>query len=398
MHKTILSYIFPLMFIYACNSVKSTQKAINTGNYDKAISLSLEHLSKNKLKDKNQPYVLMLQEAFLKVKQRDEARVDFLEREGKVENLESIYNLYLRLNNRQERIRPLLPLKIADKGTYAKFKMMDYSEAIISSKNELSEYVYEKALTQLNKSDLSKFDYRDIYKDLKYLNQINPNFKEVQSLMDEVLFKGTDFVLVSVENQTRQVIPQRLENDLLAMDTYGLNNQWTVYHAQRNSKVKYDYRLELNLRRIIISPEQVHEKELIREKQIKDGYKYLLNEQGNVVKDSLGNKIKVDKFKNIRCEVYKFTQFKSSRVEGVVNYIDINSKQLLKTFPIKSEFVFEHVYADYDGDKRALDGNFRTLIGLSQVRFPSNEEMIYDTGKDLKQKFKMIITRNRFPR
>ena len=38
-----------------------------------------------------------------------------------------------------------------------------------------------------------------------------------------------------------------------------------------------------------------------KEKQIKDGYKYLLDADGNQVKDSLGNKIKVDKFVNVRC-------------------------------------------------------------------------------------------------
>ena len=32
-------------------------------------------------------------------------------------------------------------------------------------------------------------------------------------------------------------------------------------------------------------------------------------QSGNQVKDSLGNHIKVDKFVNVRCELYQFTQF-----------------------------------------------------------------------------------------
>jgi hypothetical protein len=30
------------------------------------------------------------------------------------------------------------------------------------------------------------------------------------------------------------------------------------------------------------------------------------------------------------------------------------------------------------------------------VQFPTNEQMIYDSGQDLKQKLKSIITRNKF--
>ena len=39
---------------------------------------------------------------------------------------------------------------------------------------------------------------------------------------------------------------------------------------------------------------------------------------------------------------------------GVVKYIDNKSNQLLEQFPLDSEFVFEHVYADYDGDKKSI--------------------------------------------
>jgi len=122
----------------------------------------------------------------------------------------------------------------------------------------------------------------------------------------------------------------------------------------------------------------------------------LLDDNGGFVKDSLGNKIKVDKFKKIRCQFYRFTQFKSSKVIGVVKYINNANNQLLERFPIESEFVFEHVYANYDGDRRALEESFYRLTELRRERFPSNEQMIYDTGRDLKEKLKHIITRNKF--
>ena len=43
-----------------------------------------------------------------------------------------------------------------------------------------------------------------LFDDLAYLDQLNPNYKDVRSLMDEAKFKGTDFVLFQ---------PKRYPND-----------------------------------------------------------------------------------------------------------------------------------------------------------------------------------------
>ncbi|WP_369791959.1 hypothetical protein [Tenacibaculum sp. 47A_GOM-205m] len=394
--KTTLLSIFSVLVLASCSSVKTTEKAINSGNYEKAISLSIENLAKNKTKEKNQPYVLMLQEAFAKATQRDLDRISFLEKEQNPSNLESIYSLYQRLNNRQERIKPLLPLRILSSGRDAKFKMENYADRIIEAKENYADYLYENGVALLNDGKRNKINYRRAFDELRHLDKINPNYKDTRALIEEAHELGTDFVHVSVRNKTNQIIPKRLERDLLAIDTYGLNDLWTVYHANKDRKIRYDFDLELDFRNIEISPEQVREKEIIKEKRIKDGYKYLLDNNGNYVKDSLGNKIKVDKYKIIRCKLYQFTQFKSSRVSGVVKYIDNRTNQLLEKFPIQSEFVFEHVYADYDGDKRALESSFLDLLNERVVSFPSNEQMVYDTGTDLKQKLKHIITRNKF--
>ncbi|MCT4698923.1 hypothetical protein [Tenacibaculum haliotis] len=389
MKKTTL-LLFSILIFFSCNSIKTTEKAINTGDYDKAISLSVKNLAKNKYKEKNQPYVVMLHNAFKKASDRDLSRISFLEKENNAENLETIYNLYHRLNNRQEKIKPLLPLKNVN------FKLTNYDNEILQSKENYANYLYENGVALLKSGVRNKINYRRAYDELKYLDKINSNYKNTRDLLEEAHIKGTDYVFLSVSNETDQIIPRRLEDDLLAMDTYGLNNLWTVYHSQKNKQIRYDFDLELNLREIKISPEQIHEKEIIKEKQLKDGFKYLVNNKGVYVKDSLGNKIKVDKFRKIRCQLYRFTQYKSSKVIGVVKYYQNSNNQLIESFPIQSEFLFEHVYANYKGDRRALDNNYLNLTKLKSVRFPSNEQMVYDTGSDLKEKLKHIITRNKF--
>lgn len=392
-----ITFLCISILILACGSVKRTEQALTSGNYDQAIAIALKNLRTKKDRKGKQPYVIMLETAFGKAKRRDHEQINYLKKDGNPANLEQIYNLYVNLKTRQERIKPLLPLYIIDKGANAEFNFRNYDNDIINTKNELSEYLYNNA-KQLLRNPSNKFDFRKAYDDFAYLDRINPGYKDIKGLMDEAHFKGTDFVYVTMKNQTNKVIPQRLEDDLLNFGTYGLNDLWTIYHNKKDRKISYDYGMKISLRDINISPERVMEKQVIREKQVKDGWKYLLDDEGNVVKDSLGNSIKVDKFKTISCEVYQFTQNKATQIVGNVEYHDIKRNQLINTYPISSEFIFEHSYATFNGDKRALDDPYINLITRRAVPFPSNEQMIYDTGEDLKAKIKSIITQNSFRR
>ena len=392
--KKITSFLFAVLLITACSSVKTTQEAINSGDYDKAIRLAVKNLRESKTKKGHQPYVPMLEEAFKKVVEKEESRIEFLKKDGNPQSFEQIFNLYQALNYRQEMIKPLLPLRNMSNGRKASFKMKDYSSDIIVAKNKLSAVLYAEVKTLFKNNQ--KLDYRKAYEELSYIEKINPDYRDVRRLMREAYERGTDYVLVSVKNRTRKIIPKRLLKDLLNIDTYGFDDFWTVYHSVKAKVLVYDFKLELTLRNINISPEQIREKQLVKERQVKDGWKYLLDKNGNQVIDDKGNKVKVDNMINVRCEVFQFTQFKSAAVIGQVAYTNVATNQLLSTFPIKSEFVFQHDYATYNGDKRALRKSFLDMIVLRAVQFPSNEQMVYDAGNDLKQRLKEIVRRNKF--
>ncbi|WP_134355708.1 hypothetical protein [Flavobacterium psychrophilum] len=383
------------LIIYSCG-VKKTQSLLSDGDYDSAINRAVSALRTKKEAKGKQDYVYLLEEAFAKAKDRDLRNIDLLAKDANPANLEKTYNTYLQLNNRQERIRPLLPLQLLREGRSAYFPFDNYSDPIINSKNALSKYLYDNA-TKLLKS-YNKIDFRKSYDDLAYLESINPGYKDVKNLMSEALQKGTDFVSVYTKNQTNMVIPDRLQNDLLDFSTFRLNDKWTVYHSNKQKGISYDYGLIVNFREINISPEQLKEKEFIKEKQIKDGVKTLLDSRGNVIKDSLGRPIKVDNFKTIRVDIYEMKQFKSCQVTAKVDYIDFRNNQLIETFPISSEFVFENIYATYNGDKKACDDSYTPYFNKRAVAFPTNEQMVYDSGEDLKAKLKDIIVRNRFRR
>ena len=390
---TLLVTLFVL--ITSCG-VRQTRESLSSGDYETAINNAVESLKNRKDAKGKQDYVYLLEEAFAKAKERDLLNIAVWFKDANPRNTEKIYETYVQLNSRQEQIKPLLPLKLLKQNRTANFAFEDYSDQIVSSKNALAKYLYDNSKALLTTKD--KMSFRRAYDDLVYLNQLSPNFKDVNQLTESAKIKGTDYVNVYTKNETNMVIPVRLQNDLLDFSTFGLNDKWTVYHSNKVKGINYDYGLIVNFRQINISPEQIKEKEFHKEKQIKDGVKNLVDSNGNSVKDSLGNPIKVDNFKTIRADIYEFRQFKSVNVTAKVDYIDFVSNQLVETFPLASEFVFESVYSKYTGDKRACEETYYPNFDRRAVQFPSNEQMVYDSGEDLKARLKDIIIRNKFRR
>lgn len=391
MKKTILFFAYFLL-VTSCG-VKQTRQSLTSGDYDAAINTAVEGLRNRKEAKGKQDYIYLLEEAFAKAKERDLQNINYLIKDANPNNTEKIYNTFLQLNNRQELIKPVLPLHLIKENRNAIFPFEDYSDQILNSKNALAKHLYDNSKALLVTKD--KINFRRAYDDLMYLNSLSPNYKDVSNLINDAKLKGTDFVSVYTKNETNMVIPVRLQNDLLDFSTYGLNDKWTVYHSNRQKGITYDYELAVNFRQINVSPEQIKEKELIKEKQIKDGTKPLLNAQGQQVKDNSGQVIMVDNMKTIEATIYESRQFKSAQIVAKVDYIDFKTNQLIDTFPLASEFVFENIYSKYVGEKNACESNYFTYFDKKAVPFPSNEQMIFDCGEDLKGKLKGIISQNR---
>ena len=387
--KRVLLIGVTLVFIISCSSSRRIEKAVNTGNYDYAISNALNKLQTNKNKSRKADYILMLKDAYDKANQRDMENVSFLKTTNNPENYIKIYDLYAGLDTRQQRVRPLLPLYVD--GKEVQFQMKNYAAEISKAIDKASAHMYDNALAVINTNNSTKEDLRWAYQQFTEIEAINPNYKETRALTQEAYQRGVDFVLVEMNNETDKLIPERLERDLLNFSTYGLNDLWTVYHNTADKQLNYDYKMVVNFRDINVSPEQVRERQIIKEKEIADGKKLLLDEQGNKVKDSLGNAIEVDHLKTVRCEYYEFTQFKAVQVTGNVEYYNLISKQLTDAFPVSSEFVFEHIYASANGDRRALEQSLLPFLDQRAVPFPSEEQMIYDSGEDLKFQMKSSV-------
>ena len=385
--KQIFTVLTAFLLITSCSSVKKGQKAINKGNYSEAIGIAIDKLQKDKSKEE---YVLILQDAFRRKTETDKKRIAFLEKEGNPANSAEIFRLYSELERIQNSIAPLLPLNVNERKE-AKFSFTDYSNAVIRAKTAFAENLYAEAGALMERND--KLSYRRAHAVLSELQRIYPGFRNSEQLKEEAHYYGTDFVLVEVKNQTSSVIPRRLEEELLNFNTYGLNDFWTEYHAFPNEEYQYDFAVDLNFREILVSPERLLEKEIPMEAEVLESYSYKKDRRGEFVRDSLGNKIKIENYITVKGTLYKTVQTKSLALHGQVNYLDLKSRQLLKDFPLDTEFVFENVFARFKGDERVLTGEDKLLLRNTYLPFPSSEQMLVDASEDIKGQLIPILKR-----
>ncbi len=387
MTKTILYLSLTSLLFWSCTSVKNTQKSLNRGQYDLTIQKALDKLSRNKNRKKSLEYATLLQNAFEKATQRDLNHITALKKENNPNHLEEMYHTYINLRSRQGKVRPILPLNFGSKKVNISFN--DYTDDIISTKNQLCDFLYASALENYNKAN-NKEQYRNVYDQLKHLESYARNYKNTNDLLESSYQKGRIYCFISLENRTNQIIPRALEADILNINLFNNDSFWTSFHCERENNLTYDYEIKLNFEDIRISPERIQQEHRTFEKEITNE-EYLVDEEGNRVKDEHGKEIKITTKETIVCHFHRFQQLKTADVSARVLIYDLVNQKTKDSFPLHSGVVFDHIYASREGDRRALNNDLLPLLDVVAIPFPTTEQMVYDASQDLKNQFKEII-------
>ncbi len=393
MKVNYLIYLFATLILMSCSGLKKTEQALNSGNYEQAIYIATSKLQRNKDKKSNESYIKLLEQAHKKFVQEKEARLRFLKKDRLSNHNEEIYDTYAQLDAIQRKINALMPLYYQN-GKTAKFNIRDYSAEIIKAKNNYVSDLYNQSQTLLNETP--KESARLAFDKLQLINQLAPNYKNTIELLNQAHIQGTDYIYLSVENHSDKVIPKTLEKDILNFSGYDLDSFWQSYHAYINPEINYDYGIHLDFKTIEISPEKLNEREEVIQKEITIRKGYRKDRNGNYLKDNEGNKIELNETKTVKATLLTTTQFKAIYVKGQVDYLDTKTNQVLRSFPLDTEFIFENIFTRFNGDKRALNKKQLVLAQNSFVGFPTSEQMLFDAATSIKEKLASIIRQNRF--
>ena len=273
------------------------------------------------------------------------------------------------------------------------YEHYDVDADLVSSKQKAAEFYYANGQQLL--ANNNRRDARMAYDEFMKVKGFYQNFKDVDQLLDQSREKGTAYVLFKMENNTGMIMPSGFEQEILKISLARLNDTWTQFHTTEKEGNNYHYYLKFNMSGMAISPEQMKEVHYVESDTIQDGWDYVKDENGNVMKDSLGNDIKTKKFIKVSCNIVETQQFKTATVSGNLDFFNIETQQLIQTVPVRSDATFEHYSAKANGDLRALSAQTKQKIKSRPAPFPSDEQLIMMGTTELKESLKRIITQNK---
>ncbi|MEZ4999911.1 MAG: hypothetical protein R2727_04330 [Bacteroidales bacterium] len=299
--------------------------------------------------------------------EQDNERVRYLKMEGKPSNWDEIYLLYKKMNDRQSLVRTVLPLQSGSKTV--NFPYVDYMQEMVIAKKNAADYYYAHGQELLNSR--TKDGYRQAYYEFVRAKEYVGDYEGIDDLIYETKMLGMSRVLVRVQNNSLINFPPEFEQDLLALDLPRLNNEWVEYHTKvLDENVEFDYVVNVNIRAIGVSPDNTFQRDTLIKRDIEDGFQYVLDAKGNVMKDTLGNDLKVKKYKSVQCALIESVQTKECRIDGQVEIMTVNPPKILKSDPLVAESYFDHVSARAIGDVEALLRADRAKINSQPAPFP----------------------------
>lgn len=376
----------PVIMALLISSCVSSKKQIRKGRYDAAVKTSVRKLHKKPSKEKE---ILNLDRAFKYANQNDLERINFLRLSGQPEIWEEVFGIYARMKDRQNLVRAL-PTSVL---TAIGFQLINYDNEIVEAKKKAAEFLYAHSLRLLENKD--KQSARQAYTELKRVKSLFATYKDVDKYIQESIYMGTSFALFIMKNNTGIPLPPSFERELQKMSLTDLNTMWVKYETIKTSNVNYDYNIVLNIRVIDVSPDALKEVHFEETKKVPDGFEYVLDGNGNVMKDTLGNDIKVPKTKIISCKVIETQQNKAVTISGTLDFINTRTGQVIKTDGITSQYFFEHLSAMANGDIEALKPETKEKLKLRPLPFPNDFEMILGAADIIKDMSSNIIRQNR---
>jgi hypothetical protein len=386
MKKNLLLIIAITVILSGCGSSK---KQLEKGNYDSAIATAVKQLRK-KPDDAKQADIL--ERSFNIANGQDNDRIKFLKAEGRPQNWDEIYQIYKRMSDRQSMVRTVMPLNVGTRSV--EFPYVDYTTEMVSAKRKSADYYYAHG-NELMKNNL-KDSYRQAYAEYLRAKDYVGEYEGIDNKIQEARYLGMTRVFVSLQNSTMIKFPPDFEADLLNVDLQALNTDWVEYHTVNlDNNIQYDYFINVIVKSIAVSPDQTSSEDQVVKRDVEDGYTYQLDKKGNVMKDSLGNDIKLKKYKTLQCALISTLQTKTCQITGDIETIQANPNKLIKKDPIGAQSTFQNVSARAVGDQNALNQEQLQKTKTQIIPFPSDIEMVIRCSESLKNAIRGSVQTNR---
>lgn len=376
------------LFTISCNHV---DKMVEQGRFDEAFSFSVRKLAGKK--KKKTKYVMAIEKAYASLNERDLNEIDFLLKKGSPTSWDRIVNLYENIEERQNIISPILPLRSKD-GYTGLFEINDYSDEIVNAMELSAEFHYEDAEENIRLARLG--DKRAARRALNALGNIDKYFdiyKDADKLKDEMYELGQEHVGVEITNVGGRFFGDQALDMLYAMNIRELNTFWVKFH-RATEDVEFDDYVVIELKDVILGTEREWVHHSSYEKEIEDGFNFIKEkvkvktnksddektnneeEQTNKKSEYEVKETKVPKHKKIYADIAEIRREKEGGMIGNMKVFKKGSDYSEFQSPIRANYLFYDEAVRFTGNKKALPEEMCARLDDNILNFPSDIDMI----------------------
>ena len=353
-------------------SCRSVDKMIDEGDFDTAIAKAAHKIrGKNHLKEK---YVLAIEAAFKKAVDNDMGWIQKWYDSDRASDWYRVIERIRKIESRQDIVSPLLPLE-SPEGYKANFAFVKTGGIMKNAIAQFQNLTYRDAGYLMQQARLgNKPNAREAYETIDRLWEFNSDYLDARNLQKEAEQLGVSHIAVQIENATFARIPESLLDDILFRNFE--DEKWIKYHFEHPIPF-LDREIKLVINHVEIGPERIQERFFVDTKEIEDGFEYVLDQKGNVLKDSLGNDVKKTLYRQIKARVVETHQLKTGFVSGHIQHKIIATGKIYQ-IPFENDVVFEHYSATFKGDRRALTEDSKRFLDQVPLPFPDDQQMLLD--------------------
>jgi hypothetical protein len=385
--KRTLGFLFiAALLMSGCGSAK---KQLEVGNYDAAINKAVTELRKKPDSEKD---IETLERAMNIAIDQDNERIRYLKMEGRSNAWDEIYLIYKKMSDRQTLVRTVTPLRLD--GRTIEWPYVDYMQEMVVAKKNAADFYYSHG-QELMKNG-TKESYRQAFAEFARAREYVGDYPGIDQLMQDSHYLGISRAYVALKNYSVIKFPEDFEQDLLALDLPRLNSEWVEYYTTMpDNDTQIDYLVNVNLRTVAVSPDRQFQRDSLIRATVEDGFDYVKDARGNVMKDSLGNDIKVKKYKELQCALIQTFQVKECVIQGDVEIIGLYPERTIKKEPIGATSNFEHISARAIGDVNALSAEQKKMLQSQTIEFPMDIDMVIMCSENLKRAIRGFMETNR---
>lgn len=347
--KKICYLIFAITIILsACNTTKKVER----GNWDNAINTSIRKLKKDK---GDVAEIQALKTAYPEATAEDNLEIQKLMTQEK--NWGKIYNIYQRMDSRQEKVFSVLPLKL--NGQEVTFKKVDYKSKMQEAKENAGKYHYNIACDYANRG--TKKDFQYAFKQINYAMEYLGNLDSLLDFQDYCYQNGIYRIMIRCHSMIPLVSSRMLKDveQKVSMNTPGT---WVKYYYSDNKPSQLDFTLEVELRNFLLENprEETLDKTFIHD--------------GNT------------------CNYHQVSQISSSRLVYSLDYKYLGS---LRSYyqPHVEELLYEFIntYAKVKGSIRAVPEDLRIFLDNRPIQLPTKSEMLAYTVREFRDRLPEML-------